>query len=177
MCTQRHTFTQVSMHLCMQEVCLVLESPSGLNVGSDSLLFICLSRSSFPSLPSLPSPSLASVSFFLALLLSCLLISLKSIIHGFSPLSQIPPSLSPVSFFSVRRRGKEQCSAAPVAFTCLTAPSRLLSRFLFISLYVCLSISMTVYLPSSPAVPFYILGIFILPLFSTILPWTLNNGA
>lgn len=50
--------------------------------------------------------------------------------------------------------GARSSAAAPVAFTCLTAPSHLLSRSLFISLSVCLSISMIVYLLSSSAPSF-----------------------
>lgn len=137
----------------------MLQSPSGLNVVTHSLLFICLSHFWWARL-SLPPIFLAILVFSLPLLFSCRLILLQSIIPGFSFLSRFPPYLFPVSF-GRPAAGARSSVAAPVAFTCLTAPSHLLSRFIFISLYVCLPISMIVYLLSSSAVSFKISGIFV----------------
>lgn len=135
----------------------MLQSPSGLNVVTDSLLFICLSHfwhahlSPSPHAPS--SLSFLSLSSFHVFSFCCS----QSYPAFLSCLGSRPPSFQ--LHFALCAAGARSSAAAPVAFTCLTAPSRLLSRFLFISLSVCLSISMIVYLPSSSAVSFYILGI------------------
>lgn len=115
-----------------------------------------LARSSFPS-PNAPSSlhslSLLSLTSFHVFSFCCS----QSYPAFLSCLGSRPPSFQ--LHFALCAAGARSSAAAPVAFTCLTAPSRLLSRFLFISLSVCLSVSMIVYLPSSSAVLLYILDI------------------
>ena len=139
----RHKGTQVSMASIMQGVCLKLQSPSGLNAPSDSLLFLCLSH--FCRTPFPPSSSL-----FLALLLcslclfpSCRLISLQSVIAVFTILSWLPPSLSPASFCSERRGGKEHCGGT----SCFYMPhcTVTLPVSFLIHICVCLSAAMILY--------------------------------
>lgn len=101
-----------------------------------------------PRLPCLFSPSSPFMSSHFARVNHTRLFSLVSALA--LPLS---------SFILLCATGARSSAVVPVAFICLTASSRLLSRFLFISLSVCLTISMIVYLPSSSAVSFYILGI------------------
>lgn len=118
---------------------------SGLNALTDSLLFTCqphfgtlASRLPFLPILRLPrrsrlfSPSLSLSSFHVFSFFS-------SQSHPASlPLCHLDSCLpSPQLHFALRAAGAGSTVAAPVAFTSLAAPSRLLSCFLFISLFVC----------------------------------------
>lgn len=135
----------------------MLQSPSGLNVVADSLLFICLSHFWHARHPLPPHPPSSSPSSSLLSLFSFHVSSFCSSQSHPALLSRLGSRLPlPSLVFALRATGATSSAAAPVAFTSLAAPSRLLSRFLFISVSVCLSIPMIVYLPpSSVASPYY----------------------